>query len=369
MTAPTSCPTSFEVATYYDVYVPYDVRPYMSAESTITSTNYKGDATYYIHLLDPSAVAPTARVDPTTKFEYSYYVKSCRNPTATGADYWGPTTTSSSGGSRGPFSGGDSWDSDWHVCGVYTGCVRLAVWVIVIATIIPALFLFGFVESYFWFRRLMLGKSALRLGTVCWCLISLWVILLTRKSSARSEADQALLREYWKSLSAGTRIKLWFKWGFRWRYPVELLGNPDGTTVVVVQQPPPAAPGTTPGQFPPPPPGGDPSAAAAVVNGNDEKTQDQQQSQIGVVPGSAPITPTYPGQQPPQGYVWMPAPPQGAYVPPGQQPPQPAGYYASPQQPVYAPYPPSSSPAPTSTATPPPPVYGQTPPPQQPGQQ
>ncbi|KAL1842262.1 hypothetical protein VTJ49DRAFT_5647 [Mycothermus thermophilus] len=346
MTAPSSCPTSFEVVTQSVVYVPAEVWPYLSIQSTATSVHTRWDETYITYFIEPTAVAPSERPDPTSNWDYSYYVRSCRNPTATGAAYWGP----------GSSSGSDYDDWDWSsVCSAYTGCVKLATWVIVIATIIPTLFLLGFLESYFWFRRLMLGKTALRLGTISWCLISLWFILLTRKADSRSPEDQALMRNYWKSLSFGTRIKLWFKHGFRWRYPVELLGNPDGTTVVVVPQPP--ADGTAPaGQFPPPPPGSDPSAAATVPPTDEKATQAQTQEQQQQQP-PYPAQP-YPGQQPPQGYMWIPAPPQNAYVAPGSQP------VVVPQYPP----PPSVSPVPT-TGTPPPPVYGQQPPPPPPGTQ
>jgi hypothetical protein len=331
-TAPSSCPTPFTVVTLSDVYIPYEVTPYITAASTATSV-YEGQGTTYTwitYILDatqiPSSDRPNA--NPTSEYYYSYYVANCRNPTATGAAYWGPDSSGSGSGSGGDYSGGDEDYWDWTACSALTGCVTVRTWVIVVATILPTIFLLGFVESYIWFRRMMLGKSALRLGTVCWCCLSLWFILLTRKSQARSKEDQVLLKQYWATLGFGTRVKFWFKHGFAWRYPVELLGNPDGNNPVVVQQMP-------VGGVPPPAPGqqGDGAGgdAAEKMQGL-VNAQQQQQPVYMPYPGQAYMQPMpgqpypgqpYPGQPgfapPPQGYVMMAVPPpQGVY--PGQQP-------------------------------------------------
>ncbi|KAL2130909.1 hypothetical protein VTI74DRAFT_5793 [Chaetomium olivicolor] len=352
-TAPSSCPTPFTVETITEIHLPNEVTAHVAPISTATSlyTNTRSNivVTYVTYILDRTAVPSTLAGNPTTAFAYTYYVQNCRNPTATGAAFRGPGYTSGSGGSR----SGD-WD-DWNVCYAWSGCVGLKTWVIVVATVIPTIFLLGFVESYCWFRRMMLGKSALRLGTICWCCMSLWFILLTRKSAARSPQDQALLKQYWATLSAGQRIKYWFKWGFRWRYPVELLGNPDGSNpAVVIQQQ--GAP------MPPGPPGQGPVNGAAGGDGT-EKAQAvvaQQQPVYMPYPGQ----PVYvqPGQQLPPGFVpapqggfMMPVPPQAAYVAPQQgQPgfvpaPPPAGDGQQQQQQQYSPYVPSPSPVHSGT--------------------
>ncbi|KAL2179515.1 uncharacterized protein P884DRAFT_256785 [Thermothelomyces heterothallicus CBS 202.75] len=359
-TAPSSCPTPFTVVSDAYVYIPYDVRPYLEAESTATTvyTDYEDSVhTYLTKYIDPTAVPPTARpTAQTTDYEYSYYIKNCRNPTATDpSEYYGPTYTAGSGGSRGgsgSYGGGDR-DSTW--CSTYTGCV-VAAWVIAVATVLPTIFLLGFVESYLWFRRMMLGKPALRLGTICWCCLSLWFILLTRRSPGRSPEDQVLLRQYWDTLGAGTRIKLWFKHGFRWRYPVELIGNPDGNNPVIPTYAPPPPP-------PPPPPVGGPDDANGSEKAPFAVHQQQQQQQAMYAPSPFPGGPPqqpyymqpfpgqpyYPPQGPPppgqaQGYgMAMPAPPPGAYVP-GQQP-RPAAQPQPQQQQHSSSY--SPSPAPT----------------------
>jgi hypothetical protein len=340
----------------------------MSAASTATSVSTRGGAasTYITHFIPATAVPVSERPNTASDFLYTYYIRNCRNPTATGSARAAPT--GSGGGRGGSGSGSIDWD-DWTVCSAMTGCVALATWVIVIATILPLLFLLGFVESYCWFRRMMIGRSALRLGTICWCLMSLWFILLTRKSQERSKEDQVLLKQYWASLSAGTKIKLWFKHGLAWRYPVELLGNPDGNNPVVVQVVP------VPGQQPPGQPGD------GMSGGGVDKTQVGMQQQPVYMAHSGPPQymqpvpgqpyPTQPGVGP-QGYM-MPMQPQGAYMVPqpgfapgnGQQQQQQQNL-----QQMYPPYVPSVSPAQTGTTDvpsiqpTPPPGYGyQQPPP------
>ncbi|UNI16960.1 hypothetical protein JDV02_003342 [Purpureocillium takamizusanense] len=171
-------------------YIPSQVTNQVSVESRVTSVGTAaGGYTFVTAYLRPSAIST---IQPqTTDYVYSYYVRNCRNPTATGKAYYGPNSGSGdSGGSgnSGSSGGGDDLDR-WGVCSALTGCTTLKVWIIVVATILPSIFLLGFVENYIWFRRLMIGKTALRFGTVCWVLLSLWILCFTRKQPARSPED------------------------------------------------------------------------------------------------------------------------------------------------------------------------------------
>ncbi|KAI4933485.1 uncharacterized protein J4E92_003152 [Alternaria infectoria] len=152
---------------------------------------------------------------------------------------------------------------------------RVITWIIIIACIIPGLFLLGFLESWFWFRRLMLGKSAMRFDR-------------------RSAEDQKMLAERWKNMGSGAAFKAWWKWGFRHRYPEELLGQFSKTTVGFV------------------PPGQPLYPAMAQTPGASQP----------MVPGQV-----YYYGPPPPGWVVSPnggfVPPQGYTYPPPQQ----AGYY------------------------------------------
>jgi hypothetical protein len=215
-TAPAFCPTAFTVSTTVLVLIPPEVADQVTPTS-VTTIIYGSTYTVVSAFLSLGAAPQASQLDPV----YSSFIANCRNPTATGSAYWGPYGQPP--GSTG--STGSSGRADkLQVCAVLTGCTSLRTWIIVVATLLPSLFVLGWLESYIWFRRLMLGKTALRFGTVCWILISLWVLCLTRISPARSAEDQATLRTQWSGMGAGTRWKLWWKWGFRHAYPAELLG-------------------------------------------------------------------------------------------------------------------------------------------------
>jgi len=207
-TAPASCPTPFTVETVKEVSVP------LTAAATLTPTSTERGyylTNYVTAYLPPGAIPATAA---TTDYVYRYYLSDCTNPTA----YFG--TGSGSSGS----TNSDTSPLDSEVCLRRYTCFRLRTWIIVLASVLPTLFLLGFVESFFWFRRLMHGRRALRLGTTCWALMSLWVLCFTRTAPARHPDDRPALRAQWAAMSAGTKWRLWWRWGFRHKYPVDLLG-------------------------------------------------------------------------------------------------------------------------------------------------
>lgn len=218
-TAPASCTSSFTWATTTPVAVPSAVIDQMKPTSTKTELGSTYTYTYstytgndYVTLfLTPGAVPITTSSD----YYVSKYINHCEKPYSS-SDY-------------------DPYDSV-TVCSWYSGCTSLKTWIIIIAAIIPSLFVFGFLESWFWFRRLMTGRSALRFGTICWILISLWITCFTRKQSARSKDDQKLLREQWNKMSGWAAFKLWWKWGFRHAYPTQLLGQYSRNTVGIGPQ-------------------------------------------------------------------------------------------------------------------------------------
>ncbi|KAH6841525.1 hypothetical protein B0T12DRAFT_517986 [Alternaria alternata] len=300
MVAPASCPTPFTVTTSASVDIPTQVAAQISPTSVETyssSTTY--DNTVYVWetwYLSESAAPFTT----TSDYYYSYYIADCSTPPAA------YRTGSSSGGASGGSLNNDDDDSSYDSCYYYYCTSRLRVYVIIIATVIPGLFLLGFLESWFWFRRLMLGKSAMRFGTCCWVLISLWVLCFTRMQDRRSAEDQKLLAEKWKNMGSGAAFKAWWKWGFRHRYPEQLLGQFSKTTVGIVPPGQPLYPAMaqTPGAFQPAMSGG---------------------GALQPVPG-APGQVYYYGPPPP-GWVQAPnggfVPPQGYMYPPPQQ----AGYY------------------------------------------
>ncbi|KAK8038479.1 hypothetical protein PG993_006890 [Apiospora rasikravindrae] len=198
-TAPASCPTPFTVKTTDTVSLAASRTADLHPTSTKASTGIWGpEETLYLSEL-PSGVSPA--------YGHSYreYIANCETPPS------GPR----------PSSYGDH-----EVCLRLRGhlCMKWRYWIIVLSTVLPGLFVLGFLESFFWFRQLMRGRRALRLGTLCWTFCSGWVACFTRVSPARDVADQPALVEQWKAMSAREKWLLWLKWGFRYKYPVELLG-------------------------------------------------------------------------------------------------------------------------------------------------
>lgn len=294
MTAPASCPTQFTITTSASVTVPsmlYDqITPVSTVDGTLSTRTGGYVYTYATWYLSPGAAPFTT----TSDYYYRSYVAYCSVPPMARA--------SPSSGLR---SGGDD-NNDSQYCyrySYYCG-TPLKTWIIIIASVIPALFFLGFLESWLWFRRLMRGKSAMRFGTVCWVLISLWVLCFTRMQDARSKEDQKLLQENWKKMGSGAAFKAWMKWAFRHRYPVPYLGQFSKQTVGVVPEGQPVHPAMA--QAPP-----------GFAQG---------------FPPGAPPPPGAPGQVyyygPPAG--WVPTPDgQGFMPPPGyvHPTPQQAGYY------------------------------------------
>ncbi|PVI01271.1 hypothetical protein DM02DRAFT_654654 [Periconia macrospinosa] len=157
----------------HDLITPTRVKTSPQSSSTYSLTR---TVTWY---LSNSAGPFTASTD----YLYREYVANCKKP-----DY--------------------ADDDNFMVCTVYTGCTTFRSWVI----------------FWFWFFRQLTGQFALRFGTCCWTSISLWVVCFTRRQSARSHADQILLREQWRGISFWIAFKIGLKSGFRHSYPSSVLG-------------------------------------------------------------------------------------------------------------------------------------------------
>ncbi|KAF2737421.1 hypothetical protein EJ04DRAFT_488070 [Polyplosphaeria fusca] len=228
-TAPATCTSQFTFSTDESVYIPTDVVDQIQPASVITdppTTYATWTAPPYETWYLTEGAAPI-----TTESEYYYteYIEHCSKP----------YDSSYTPGARGGGGGGGSYRTCFGSSYDYGTCA-LKIWIIIIAAVIPSLFLLGFIESWFWFRRLMTGRGCLRLGTISWICISLWVLCFTRSQSARSQDDQKLLREQWNAMKGSTAFKLWWKYGFRHRYPEEILGKYDRNTIGIQKpgQPP-----------------------------------------------------------------------------------------------------------------------------------
>lgn len=371
MTAPASCPTPFTVTTSASVDIPSQVTAQVSPTSVETSSSgiSYSDVVYMYETWYLSANA--APFTSTSDYYYSRYIADCSTPPA-------PLRTGSTHSNGGSSSNNGDSSSDYDGCYSYYYChTSIWTWVIIIATVIPGLFLLGFLESFFWFRRLMRGKSAMRCGTICWVLISLWILCFTRMQDRRSAEDQKLLAEKWKGMGGGAKFKAWLKWGFRHRYPEVLLGQFCKTTVGIVPpgqplhpamaQMPGAAP-NMPGQvyyYGPPPPGWVQAPNGGLVPPQGYVYPSPQQT--GYYGGAAkdgPVVSQYSvpmmGNTPQQQQMGNPAP----VSPQAPQPVHPAQNSAS--MPTHSGAPPTSGPTPAPSA--PSQASAPSPPPQAAGQ-
>ncbi|TGZ78309.1 hypothetical protein EX30DRAFT_343367 [Ascodesmis nigricans] len=214
LTAPSYCSsTAWTHTTSGEVEIPQEVHYQLTPITTITSTytlRYKTTkltSTYLTFVLTPSAVVHP----PTTTTTTWPPTDPCRSPT--------PTSFSS----RLP-------EPPFHRNVAIGVCTAIAL-----------LLVLGFLENYYWFVRLMTGRWALRLGTVSWCLSTVVGVCLTRISRSRTPEQQRVLAQRWNEIPGTQKWRLWWMWGFRWKYPAEILGNMDGPApaVGVVYQPPP----------------------------------------------------------------------------------------------------------------------------------
>ncbi|KAJ4372918.1 hypothetical protein N0V83_003209 [Neocucurbitaria cava] len=362
MTAPASCPTPFTVTTSASVSVPTEVTDQVTPTSTepgTTSTGLYGDVYVYQTWYLSESAAPFTT---TSDYYYEYYIASCSTPPAS------YTGSPRSGGSNDDDSSNSSRSRFCYYSSYYCG-TPLRTWIIVIASVIPGLFLLGFLESWFWFRRLMMGKSAMRFGTVCWVLISLWVLCFMRMQDRRSKEDQKLLAEKWKNMGSGAAFKAWWKWGFRHAYPVEHLGQFSRQTVGIVPAGQPLHPAMAQAPYSAPgAPGAPPPGALQPVPG-----QPGQVFYYGPRPPGWAQTPNG-GFIPPHGYAY--APQQAGYY--GNMPKDGSVVSSSPvsalgqQHPAYSMPPQAPQPVYTQRNVPqiptpsPPPQASQPTPPQQP---
>lgn len=228
--APASCAaTSWDFVATVSVYVPPPVRTLITP-ATITTTV----STYSVAHLNPS---PTTRVyvildpkdvdvDDLSSASSSYATQNpritrCTSPTSSSAL---ATSTGSSGSSSGSTSSSSGYYSGYYSDdGWYRTYLIIAIAIPVGWTV---LFLFlGLLESFISFKGLMLGQQRKRGLPYSWCCIIVWTLCFTGPTyKARSVEEQAVLKEKWAEMGFGTKLKLWFKWGFRWKYPVDLLG-------------------------------------------------------------------------------------------------------------------------------------------------
>lgn len=224
------------------IYLPSIVASVISPSALTTSastyTHYDDSIDAYTiiqAIMNPSDVAADALASASSNYE-PYSMSYCYTPTTACTTYlatssckptWAYPRYSSSGSNYGH---ADPYDSPSY-CDGYGYCGYRAV--IIIAICVPVgwflLWLFiGLLESWLSFKGLMLGKSRKRGVPYAWCCISIFFLCCTGPTyKAKSTEEQTRLAAMWKEMEFGKKLALWFKWGFRWKYPNMLGEEPE----------------------------------------------------------------------------------------------------------------------------------------------
>ncbi|KAJ5709833.1 hypothetical protein N7493_009425 [Penicillium malachiteum] len=232
-TAPTACSSDWTSTTPVPVYPPYAIMDALPTTAMSTSLSVDNSepfqpTTYtYDYIWVASSQIPSSSLSYLSEEYYPtdmYY--SC------GAY---PTSTSTS----------DSSDCEYGYCNYYPyywdesdnwwfdsydmGISPFALVMTLTFGWIGIWLIAGFIEAWVRFRRLMLGWQTRRGIPVCWALtilpLTLLLLIWFRKGHrARSEEDAAELRKQWDGLGFWKKLKLYFVWGFRFKYPT-ILGE------------------------------------------------------------------------------------------------------------------------------------------------
>lgn len=236
--APTSCSTQWTTTLAVQVTPPALIADRLPTTAMGHSTSVDNGQpfrpttyTYDIVFVDPtqlpsSSLSYYSRISrPTSRYvgpgcSYSYY----------GDD--DDDGTDSSGGYH--YYGGDydydNWFMDPYGAGMSISAFALTM--ILLFGWIGLWLILGFVEAWVRFRRLMTGWQTHRGLPVCWALtvmpLTLFFLCFCRRRGhrARTADEAAILREKWKEMSAWTRLRLFFAWGFRYKYPPMLGETP-----------------------------------------------------------------------------------------------------------------------------------------------
>lgn len=128
----------------------------------------------------------------------------------------------------GNYDGYYGYGGPWYNDAYGFGISPLAIMLICILGWVGLFFILGIIEAWVRFRRLMTGWQTRRGLPVCWAFMVLPITLLFlccfRKGyRARNAADAAFLQQKWNDMSFWKKLRLFFVWGFRYRYP-SMLG-------------------------------------------------------------------------------------------------------------------------------------------------
>jgi hypothetical protein len=220
--APTGCSSQWTETTAVAVVPPREVQSLLPRTAMATSVTVDTSQpfqpttyTYDVVYVDPTQI-PSSSLSSLSRYN---------RPTSlyTGA---GCSYTNTNGASY--YDGGSYYYDDnykgWFLDSYWMGISPLALTLILTVGWIGLFLILGFIEAFIRFRRLMTGWQTRRGLPVCWSLtiipISLFLLCCFRKGfRARSQADAEILKKRWKAMSFWTKLRLFFVWGFRYKYP------------------------------------------------------------------------------------------------------------------------------------------------------
>ncbi|KAJ5989005.1 hypothetical protein N7481_004215 [Penicillium waksmanii] len=260
-TAPSSCSytTKQSLTTTIPVYVPYDANGIVDPIWIKTTTEHysyiTGAYTEVNGLLDPTAIPASIFSSASSQYMPAYYT-SCYSY------YADSDSNSGDSDSTGYGSGGDSsyynckeftWNAGNSVIGggycCFDGCHYtwgITPWAIALAVIFSWFGLctiIGFVESWFIYRRAMLGGKVRRgfpYAFACsFPILSCLSLLSVKRYPAKTPDQQAFLAARWTEMSSGTKFSSWLNSFFKRRDPTaETLGITAPMTAHISYLPP-----------------------------------------------------------------------------------------------------------------------------------
>ncbi|OOF96895.1 hypothetical protein ASPCADRAFT_207009 [Aspergillus carbonarius ITEM 5010] len=235
-TAPTGCSSQWTRTSAVSVTPPSKVQDLLPRTAVATSFSVDSSRPFQptTYTIDIVYVDPT-QVPSSSLSSLSLYNRPTSLYTGAGCVYTGPSGGSSnygdygyptygSDGGYGNYDWGGYGEESWFLDSYPMGISPLALTLILSIGWIGLFLILGFIEAWVRFRRLMLGWQTRRGLPVCWSLtiipITLLLLCFFRKGyRARSQADGEVLAKRWKAMSIWTKLRLFFVWGFRFKYP------------------------------------------------------------------------------------------------------------------------------------------------------
>lgn len=260
-TAPSSCSftTSQTLSTAIPIFVPYEAEDIVHPETVITSTityQYITDRyTRTMAMLDPTDIPSSVYASASSAYAPAMYT-ACSDYNYLSSNYGSGSGHNSGGGST--YSGwSECTDFAWYIgnsafSGGYCcadGCHYtwgITPWGLALAIFFSWFGLFliiGLVESWFIFRRAMLGQKVRRglpYGFACLCPVLSCLFLFTvKKYPVKTTDQQTFLAAKWAETTTGAAMGLWLKNFFRRRDPAAVaLGFPSGMPTAPYPPPP-----------------------------------------------------------------------------------------------------------------------------------